>query len=220
VAKKRKTASARLSEKQKSSRANPFLGIKFDWNNPTDWAKGAQHALDLDSASDESNTLLKKAFEKFGLDWHDPYHWRLLLQLYVQAHVPRGRPTEWTDERLCALLHHINDARRANRNLKRREEIYRLLVKRGAPYAGKNTDYVEYGHKKALDPKSNKTLRMYRDEFVREAMYVHRASYNNNEAPPAVKQKIEEIALDDALTKIGAPYGGWENKRANYFQRN
>jgi hypothetical protein len=153
VAKKRKTASARLSQMQKSSRANPFLEIKLDWNNPAVWAKAAQDALDLDSASDESNTSLQKAFEKFGLDWHDPYHWRLLLQLYVQTAVTRGRPTEWTSEKLCVLLRHISNARRGHRILKRREEIYRLLVKRGAPYGGKKTDFVEYGHKKALDPK-------------------------------------------------------------------
>jgi hypothetical protein len=78
------------------------------------------------------------------------------------------------------------------------------------------------GTKRRWIPKYNETLRTYRDAFVREAMGAIRWSYNEKgiAAPPAVEQQIEKIALDDALTRIGAPDGGWENKRANYFQRN
>jgi hypothetical protein len=130
----------------------------------------------------------------------------------VQAHVPRGRPGIWTGEALCTLLRHISDTREQNSNLKTRSEIYRVLVKRGAPYAGKKTDFLKHGHKRALNPNYNEILRMLKDAFVQESMSVIRLSYKDKgitNVPLAVEQKIKDIALDDALIKIGAPKGGW-----------
>jgi hypothetical protein len=97
--------------------------------------------------------------------------------------------------------------------LKRRTEIYRVLVKRGAPYAGKKTDYLEYRHKMALDPKRNEILRMRRDAIVDEIITVIRMSYKDKgfpDAPPAVESRIRDEALDQALNSIGASKGGWE----------
>jgi hypothetical protein len=131
----------------------------------------------------------------------------------VRAHVPRGRPAEWTSESLCTLLRNISDTRERYPNLKRRIEIYRVLVKRGAPYAGKKTDYLEYGHKMALDPKRNEILRMQRNAIVDEAIAVIRIIYKDRGftgAPPAVEGRLRDKALDQALNRIGASKGGWE----------
>jgi hypothetical protein len=173
----RKSASARLSKLRESSRGNPFLDIRSDWSDPSVWARAAREALSLDAASDETNKSIRKAFEEFKLDWRNPYDWRQLLKYYVQAHVPRGRPPMWTSKELCTLLRRISDIREQYPHLKRRREIYGVLVKRGAPYAGKETDYLKYGHKLALDPKHNEILRMHRDAIVQEAMTVIRWSY-------------------------------------------
>ena len=209
--KERKSASARLSKLRASSRGNPFLDIRSDWSNPGVWARAARAALNLDAAaSDGTNKSIRKAFEEFKLDWHNPYDWRQLLKYYVQAHVPRGRPPMWTSEELCTLLRRVSDTREQYPHLKRRREIYGVLVKRRAPYAGKETDYLKYGHKLALDPKYNEILRMHRDAIVQEAMVVIRLSYEaegRGDVPPAIEDKIRDKALDQALEKLGAPLG-------------
>ena len=137
MAKERQSAPARLMKLMESSRENPFLRIPTDWSNPRVWARAARAALDVDSDSRDANKSIRTAFEQFQLDWHNPHHWRQLLEYYVRAHVPRGRPAEWTSESLCTLLRNISDTRERYPNLKRRIEIYRVLAKRGAPYAGK-----------------------------------------------------------------------------------
>jgi hypothetical protein len=209
MAKKRKSASARLLELKESSRQNPFR-IASDWNDPGVRARAALVALDLDSDSSDANKSIRKAFEEFQLDWRNPHHWRQLLEYYVRANVPPGRPTQWTSEDLCALLRHISDTRKKDPHLKRRSEIYSALVKRSAPYAGKKEDHLKYAHKRALDPKHNEILRMHRDASIQEARTVIRWSYEKmgkGEVPPAVGEKIRETALDAALEKIGAPLG-------------
>jgi hypothetical protein len=128
----------------------------------------------------------------------------------VRAHVPPGRPPKWTSKDLCTLLRNISDTREQHPGLKRRTEIYRALVKRGAPYAGKKTDHLKYGHKLALDPKNNEILRVHRDAIIQEAMIIIRWSYKDTgrgDVPPAVEEKIRETALDWALENIGAPLG-------------
>jgi hypothetical protein len=210
MAKERKSASARLSDLLESSRENPFLRIPFDWSDPGVWAVAARKALNLDSASNDANKSLRLAFDEFQLDWHNPYHWRQLLEYYVLAHVRRGRPREWTNESLCILLRNISKTREQNPSLKRRAEIYDVLVKRRAPYAGKEKDYLKYAHKIALDPRYNEILCMHRDAFVEEAMAVIRLSYEEKgirNVPPAIEDKIHDIALDHALESIGAPLG-------------
>jgi hypothetical protein len=176
MAKERKSASARLSELVESSKENPFLRIPSDWSNRGVWTEAARVALDLDTDSSDANQSIRKAFEQFQLDWHNPHHWRQLLGYYVRAHVPPGRPPEWTSEDLCTLLRNISDTRKKYPNLKGRTAIYGVLVKPGQPYAGEKKDRLKYAHKLALDPKHNKILRMHRDAFIQDAMTIIRWS--------------------------------------------
>jgi hypothetical protein len=159
-----------------SSRENPFLRIPLDWSNLDVWTQSARMALDLDSDSSDANKSIRKAFEDFQLDWHNPHHWRQLLEYYVRAHVPPGRPTEWTSEDLCTLLRRISDSRKKHPSLKGRNAIYGVLVKRGQPYAGEKTDRLKYAHKRALDPKQNEILRMHQNAIVEEGMTIIRWS--------------------------------------------
>ena len=207
MAKERKSASARLLKLMKSSTENPFLRIPSDWSNPGVWAEAAREALNLDSDASKS---IRKAFNDFQLSWHNPHHWRQVLEYYVRAHVPRGRPAERTSEDLCTLLRRISDTRKRHPKLKRRSEIYRALVKRGAPYAGEKIDRLKHAHNVALDLKYNEILRMHRDAFIREALTVIRWSYEDkgiDGVPPAVEDKIRGVALDHALKTIRAPFG-------------
>jgi hypothetical protein len=207
MAKNRKTASARLSELMKSSKENPFLRIPSDWNDPGVRSQAALVALDLDSYPSDANKSVRKAFEEFQLDCRNPYHWRYLLEYYVGAHIPPGRPPEWTSKALCMLLRRISATREKYPHLKGRSVIYRALVKRGEPYAGKKTDYLKYGHRLALDPKHNEILRMHRDAFVQEAKTIYRETEGIGDVPPAIEDRFRVLALDHALVKLGAPFG-------------
>ena len=69
----------------------------IDWNDPARRAAGAVQALLLTSG--DSDELLRKAFDAFGLDPANPFNWRALLWAFAHAHFapPRkkGAPKQW-----------------------------------------------------------------------------------------------------------------------------
>jgi hypothetical protein len=216
MAKRSKTSSsARLKRLQEiSKKGTPFAPsvAQVDWNDQIAWSDAARNALNLDDNFDEAARFIRRAFEEFGLNSHDPYHWRRLLGFYVRAHVRPGKPVKWSSEDLCELLRHISAIRERNPHLKTKQQVYRALVKR-APYAGKKTDFLKYGHDQALDPRKNDILRSHRDAFIQISIGAIRLAYEEKGmtgVPPAIEQKIKDLALDHALGEIGAPKSRWE----------
>jgi hypothetical protein len=74
------------------------------WDDVAKRSLAAHYALSLD----DLDKALKKAFQAFGLDPRNPFHWRKLLAYFSDAHFARQRrrgPQElWSDGRLCQLL--------------------------------------------------------------------------------------------------------------------
>jgi hypothetical protein len=65
--------------------------------------KGAREALKVDDSSPD----LRSVFQKFRLDPDDPWSWRMMASyMHILFSLPqrkRGRPVEWTPERLMEL---------------------------------------------------------------------------------------------------------------------
>ncbi len=205
---KPKTPSARLARWKEAG--NPFRS-SIDWSDGTVWVREARNALDLDSCFDEKlDGPLRKAFNDFKLDSGNPYNWRLLLTLYVAAHVGRGRPAGWNSESLCSLLRQISKAREKRPNAKP-SEIYRFLIKPKAAYAGKTESYLKHGHSLALNLDRNDILRKTRDLVAAGYIDVLRVGYQERgwTVTAADERGIKDFVLDEALEVIGAPHGRW-----------
>jgi hypothetical protein len=213
---KPKTPSSRLTYWSKEvTQGNPFRSF-IDFNDEAAWTRAARTALDLDSCFNEKwNRPVRKAFNDFGLDPRDPYHWRLLITLYVGAHAGRGRPPEWNSESLCNLLRKISEARAIRPNANQ-SEIYRSLTKPKAAYSGKTVDYLKHGHRLALNLDRNEILCKARDLVASGYVDVVRVSYQEKgrtvTASDESRIKESESVLDEALKLIGAPRGRWIKK--------
>ncbi len=89
----------------------------------------AHFALQIDDGERWSSPI-RTAFDTFGLNPKNPFHWRNLLIYFVDAHFgdrgEPGRPRDWTDERLCQLLVDFATLNRVHPD-KRDTEICRLL---------------------------------------------------------------------------------------------
>jgi hypothetical protein len=192
VPKKSKTPSSHLAFWKTAANRNPFQ-MSLDWSDEAIWISAARTALNIHSGfSEKWNRPVRKAFEDFRLDPNNPHDWRLLLTLYVHSHRSRGRPAEWNDDSLCNLLRHIS-AVREKRPDANSSDIYRILTKPKATYAGKTANYLKHGHRLALNLERNGTLRNARDLIVAE-------------------KRVKEPKIDEALALIGAPFGGLGKK--------
>jgi hypothetical protein len=182
-------------------------------NDEVAWARHARKALDLDSCYSEAfNAPVRKAFNAFNLNSKDPYHWRLLLSLYVGSHASRGRPAEWNSENLCSLLREISAAREKRPNAKP-SDIYRILIKPKAAYAGKTEDYLKHGHRLALDLNRNDILRQARDLVAQGYVDVLRVGYEEKgwtvTASDERSVRDSDFVIAEALEFVGAPHGRW-----------
>jgi len=83
-----------------------------DWDDVARRSRAAHYALSLD----DLDKPLKKAFEVFGLDPRNPFHWRKLLAYFSDAHFAsqrrRGPQELWSDGRLCQLLQDFDRIKR------------------------------------------------------------------------------------------------------------
>src|SRR5262249_28919101 len=136
MASRRYSASERLKESIEVAR-NPLppersliaLGREFgiipeapqariDWNDPAQRALGAHEALLLNPG--ELEEPIRKAFDAFGYDPLNPFHWRKLIWHFANAHFPpppkkRGPPTKWNDVRWCKLLSDFGEMKALSR---------------------------------------------------------------------------------------------------------
>ena len=92
-------------------------GKKWDWNNLKLRSIAAHHALTID----ERDVALKHAFDRFGLDGRNPFHWRKLI-FYLSDAVFRtakrpGPRQKWSDDQLCMLLRDFDRIKRRHRTL-------------------------------------------------------------------------------------------------------
>ena len=98
--------------------------------------------------------------------------------------------------------------------------ITRLTVahdkERGAPYAGKKPNYIKHAYSNALDPKYNEALFEIVDGLKHSYKKIlalaneEKGETSSVAIPVAIEQKIEKLALRDALEAIGAPDALWE----------
>jgi hypothetical protein len=70
--------------------------VRIDWNDPAQRALGAHEALLLNLG--ELDEPIRKAFDAFGYDPLNPFHWRKLIWHFANAHFARppkkGPPTK------------------------------------------------------------------------------------------------------------------------------
>jgi len=113
MASRRYSASERLKKSIEAAR-NPlpperslialgrdFGQVRIDWNDPAQRALRAHEALLLNLG--ELDEPIRKAFDAFGYDPLNPFHWRKLIWHFASAHFPpppkKGPPTKWDDVR-------------------------------------------------------------------------------------------------------------------------
>ncbi len=217
MARKRQTAASRLAKKLRDiERAAgpspyPYLGADIDWADPAAWSRDARKAFDPNNL-DKS---MKAAFEKFKLDPRNPYHWRMLMLFFADAHfgkrVGQGRPRKWNSESLCELLRHVSDARTKWPGAKR-SDIFRSLTKPKAPHDGQKPDALKHAYAAALNPKHNKVLFDHRDAINQQHQAIIELAYEEKgmSVPDVIKKAIKNLALDEALNAIGAPDARWK----------
>src|SRR5688500_14555368 len=66
--------------------------LDADWDDPVERGGHADAALTLF----RGDTVLRRAFQEFGLDSRNPYHWKLLIDYMAGVlFAKRGRPKKW-----------------------------------------------------------------------------------------------------------------------------
>jgi hypothetical protein len=140
------------------------------------WPTIAKHALSVQADDDP----IKDTFAFFGLDPEDPWAWRNLAAnwAYVLFRVSRaGRPSEWTDGRLCRLMREVS--------LRRQRDPRRRL-----------SDRAICGHI-AQDRRSPPHFRKAGAEGLPKALLRARSEKHNG----ILRDLIEEVTAKSNLTR-------------------
>jgi hypothetical protein len=137
-----------------------------DWNEDLPKWVDPTIAIFRLNPSSPLDQAVRTAFDKAGLDPKHPVHWKLLVNMFAWAHFgerpARGRPKEWTGEKLAELMHDFSRIRYEKPTIAE-IAVCRLLKKRhpakygsetGEPSPGRLTKEV----KRAFDPKFNPWL--------------------------------------------------------------
>ena len=160
--------------------------IDFDrllnFDDPDSHATVARAALQIDP-EERWTQPLRAAFNAFGLDPRNPFHWRKLLIYFAEAHFgkppPGGRSRGWTDEKLSQLLMDFAQLKRANPGKNDSDICDALRKDKDGKFDGryKNIDKKTIRRKlqDARNPKLNGTLRLELDASVAEWLPVLKA---------------------------------------------
>jgi hypothetical protein len=187
MASRRDSASERLKKSIEAAR-NPFplersliaLGrefgmipeapqVRIDWNDPAQRALGAHEALLLNLG--ELDEPIRKAFDAFGYDPLNPFHWRKLIWHFANAHFPpppkKGPATKWDDVRWCRLLSDFGAVKASSRPNASDNEVC-INVKKRFPqrYATVKAATLRKNLQYARDPSRNGRLARFRDRFA------------------------------------------------------
>jgi hypothetical protein len=143
--------------------------VKVDWNNRALRAECAHEALLLNLG--ELDEPIRKAFDAFGYDPLNPFHWRTLIWHFAYAHFPpprkKGAPTKWDDVRWCKLLSDFGEVKASSRPNASDNEVCINIKKRFAQrYATVKAATLRKNLQYARDPSRNGTLAHFRDRFA------------------------------------------------------
>jgi len=192
-----------------------------DWDDVAQRSLAAHYALGLD----DLDQPLKKAFQAFGLDPRNPFHWRKLLAYLADVHFGprqprRGRDTLWSDDRLCQLLQDFDQIRR-QRTLVPGSKISDIEVckwlKRhstlGKTYAGLDAKTLLRNLQRARNPRENcrlgELVSKVADPFI--ARLRAAAKESGLVLDPKWEQQVRSMALDQVIKAVSR---GWR-KRAD-----
>jgi hypothetical protein len=148
-----------------SAYENAAMYEESDWYSPEIRSIAANDAITIDAR----DVALKKAFEKFGLQDKNPFHWRKLIYYFSDAHFGSqkrpGRRAVWSDGKLCGLLQDIDEVRRHYRVLPGSKATDLRLCELLTTDSKQNGKYSEFAPKtilrnlqRARNPNENKIL--------------------------------------------------------------
>jgi hypothetical protein len=186
MASRRDSASERL-KKSIEAEKNPLppelsliaLGREFgmipeapqiDWNDPAQRALGTHEALLLNLG--ELDEPIRKAFDAFGYDPLNPFHWRKLIWHFANAHFspPRkkGPPTKWDDGRWCQLLSDFGEVKASSSRPNASDNEVCINIKKRFPqrYATVKAATLRKNLQYARDPSRNGTLAHFQGRFA------------------------------------------------------
>jgi hypothetical protein len=122
----------------------------------------AIHTCFLGSRYEEA---ISAAFTAFNLDKGNPLNWRVILGLLAWTHFndPRkkGRPPEWTSERYCLLLEHVDRINAGHSGRLGDSRACELLTKKkefSTAWTGQSSKRLEGALAEARDPYRNRAL--------------------------------------------------------------
>jgi hypothetical protein len=186
MASRRDSASRRLKELIKQAK-NPLprerlieLGRRHRLLPPdapqktVDWSDRALRALYAHEALllnfGELDEPIRKAFDAFGYNPLDPFHWRKLIWHFAFAHFPppkKGAPRKWDDGRWCKLLSDFGEVKASSRRDASDKEVCINIKKKFANrYPTETAGTLRRNLQYARDPTRNGILAQYRDLFA------------------------------------------------------
>jgi hypothetical protein len=144
--------------------------VRIDWNDPAQRALGAHEALRL---LDELDEPIRKAFDAFGYDPLNPFHWRKLIWHFAYAHFPvprkKGASKKWDDTRWCKLLSDFGAVKASSRPTASETEICNHIKTRfGKRYPTITATTLRKNLQYARNPSRNGILASLRDQFAME----------------------------------------------------
>jgi hypothetical protein len=142
--------------------------VRIDWNDPAQRALGAHEALLLNLG--ELDEPIRKAFDAFGYDPLNPFHWRKLIWHFAKAHFPpppnKGPPTKWDDVRWCQLLSDFGEVKASRPNASDNEVCFNIKKRFAQRYAREKAGTLRRNLQYARDPSRNGKLAEIRDRFA------------------------------------------------------
>jgi hypothetical protein len=143
--------------------------VRIDWNDPAQRAAGAHQALLLNLG--EVDEPLRKAFDAFGYDPLNPFHWRTLIWCFANAHFPTprkgGASKKWDDVRWCKLLSDFGEVKASSPPEASDSEVCINIKKKFANrYPTEDPGTLRRNLQYARDPSRNGGLAFLRDQFA------------------------------------------------------
>jgi hypothetical protein len=142
--------------------------VRIDWNDPAQRALGAHEALLLNLG--ELDEPIRKAFDAFGYDPLNPFHWRKLILHFANAHFPpppkKGPPTKWDDVRWRQLLSDFGEVKASRPNASDNEVCINVKKRFRQRYETVEAATLRKNLQYARDPSRNGILARFRDRFA------------------------------------------------------
>ena len=166
----------------------------------------ALREIALNVSDGDVDKPIRVAFQRAGLDVHNPLHWRLLIWMFSRAHfgarTQPGAPRFWTTERYCDLLSDIWHIK-AKKPM-RDKDACRVLLKTKPYGRGQKQLTVERLRKalrEARDPKLNSVLAMR----VQAALQAFMARYeqDNKQWTSQIQRECERKTSKQGADWIG-----------------